>query len=69
MAEKTFEDYIHIITSDTPIKIIFSNCISGDYKKITFERIKDKFYISKYTEKQVFNENIFFSDLIDKIIE
>jgi len=53
----SLQNFLEIIKTEMPIKIILSNSLGG-YKKITFEKIKDKYYISKYTDKQVFNENI-----------
>lgn len=51
-------NFLDIISSELPIKIIMSNPQNSEYKKIVIEKIKNKYYISKYTEKQVFNENI-----------
>lgn len=63
------KDFIDIVNNNTILKCILSNRENGDYKKIVFEKIKDKYYISKYTEKQVFNENISSVDLSQTLIK
>lgn len=54
------ESYINQMISDGVDKMIISNPVkkSGDYKKIVVEKKKDGYQIAKYTEKQVFHENI-----------
>lgn len=69
MNNPQFDEFLNIVELQLPIKIIISNATSGNYKKIIFEKIKDNYYISKYTEKQVFNENIPTSNLREKIAD
>lgn len=63
------------ITKDDIIKIVISNKINKDveYNKITFvykETNKKQYYqIEKYTDKQVFHENIDKNDLKNKVLE
>ncbi len=63
------------ITKDDIIKIVISNKINKDveYNKITFvykETNKKQYYqIEKYTDKQVFHENIDENDLKNKVLE
>lgn len=49
-------------------KLIISNPASkqNEYKKITAEKKRDGYQISKYTEKQVFHENVPFSDTAER---
>lgn len=63
------KDFIDILHNNIILKCILSNRDNGDYKKIVFEKIKDKYYISKYTEKQVFNENIPSKNLSDMLLK
>ena len=63
------------ITNDEIIKIVISNKVNKDvkYNKISFvlkENSKKKFYqIEKFTDKQVFHENIECSELENKLLE
>ena len=58
------------LEKDLPIKIIVSNPTNNNqYKKILLEKVENTYHISKYTEKQVFNENISEAILINKLIE
>lgn len=63
------------IVSEEILKIVISNKLNKDvqYNKVTFllkENNKKEYYqIEKYTDKQVFHENIDKSELEDKIIE
>lgn len=63
------------ITKDELVKIVLSNKCNKDveYKKIVFElkekNKKDFYQIEKYTEKQVFHENIEKSEIKDKLLE
>lgn len=63
------------ITQDDIIKIVISNKVNKDveYNKITFvykETNKKQYYqIEKYTDKQVFHENIDKNDLKNKVLE
>lgn len=57
---------LELIANSLPIKIIISNPQAKYiYKRILLEKIKDTYHISKYTEKQVFNENIDCSKLLN----
>lgn len=66
---------INEITQDGIIKIVISNKMNKDieYNKITFvykETNKKQYYqIEKYTDKQVFHENIDKNDLKNKVLE
>ncbi len=53
-------EYISKITASSPTKIIISNpqTKNGEYKKIIIEQKSSSYQISKYTEKQVFHNNI-----------
>lgn len=65
-----FEKYLNEIFADNIIKIIVSNPDKQSaYKKIVIENKSDKYLISKYTEKQVFNENISTNALRQKLNE
>ena len=52
-------------------KLIISNpsSKSGEYKKIVVEKKKEGFQISKYTQKQVFHENVNNSDVESRCVE
>ena len=56
--------YIEKMVENEADRIIISNPVSkqNEYKKITVLRKKDGYQVSKYTEKQVFHENLSFSD-------
>jgi len=53
-------NYINQIFDDEIIKIVFSNCKNAEvlYRKVTIQRKESYFQIEKYTQKQVFHENI-----------
>jgi len=62
---KTSEN-LKLIANSLPIKVIISNRQKENiYKRILLEKIKDTYHISKYTDKQVFNENIECSKLLN----
>lgn len=65
------ENYLNIIFENTVFKIIISNKISKDYKykKIIIENKIKNYYVSKYTDKQTFNELINKEDIIKYIID
>lgn len=56
--------YISEIISANPIRLVFSNKSNKEYEynkvKINFSKIKDRevYQIEKFTEKQVFHENV-----------
>lgn len=59
MKDLDFNDAISILQQELPIKLVISNPNrESEYRKVLIEKIKDIYHISKYTEKQVFNENI-----------
>lgn len=60
----TLEEYISQIISASPYKLIISNPASNaEFRKIIITK-KDKYYqVEKYTEKQVFHDNIAFDAL------
>ena len=66
---------INEITADDIIKIVVSNKLNKDveYNKITFllkDNTKKQYYqIEKYTDKQVFHENINKEEIEDKLLE
>ncbi len=66
-----FNDYIAKIFEYDIQKAVFSKPASADneYKKITVSRMPKFFQISKFTEKQVFHENITFDDIAERCIE
>ncbi|MBE5757762.1 MAG: SAM-dependent methyltransferase [Clostridiales bacterium] len=51
------------------LKIIISNKQSGKFRKIDIIKTGDIYHVSKYTEKQVFNENLTLENLRDFLIE
>ena len=59
------------ILEDNPLKMILSKPVSKNepYKKIIMENKGDYYQLSKYTEKQVFHENIPFSILMNRCID
>ena len=66
MKEKTFNEYIDEIFDNDIIKIIVSNPTkTTKYKKIVVEKNVNGYYVSNYTDKQVFNENINISNDFD----
>ena len=67
MGEMTVEGFVKMIIADNPIKIIISGPKTNEYRKIVIEKIKDKYHVSKYTEKQVFNENLDESSIVTRL--
>lgn len=65
------QNYLNIIFENIVFKIIISNKISKDYKykKIIIENKIKNYYVSKYTDKQTFNELINKEDIIKYIID
>lgn len=61
------QEYLNIIFSEEPIKTVISKPAkkSQQYKKIIIEKKAEYYQVSKYTEKQVFHENL----NTDKVIE
>ncbi|WP_105176464.1 class I SAM-dependent methyltransferase [Clostridium cagae] len=70
-----FKKVINEILQEEIIKLVVSNKMNKDvkYNKITFilkENDQNKYYqIEKFTDKQVFHENVHIEDLNNKIIE
>lgn len=68
-------EYIGEIVSSNPIRIVFSNKANKEYEynkvKINYAKIKDReiYQIEKFTDKQVFHENIEKNKLGEKIAE
>lgn len=62
--------YFSEIFNDTILKMIVSNpAKNAQFKKIVIDKKSDGYQASKYTEKQVFNDNINLSDLESKLVE
>ncbi len=59
------------IISDDVRRIIVSNPIAKDseYRKIVIENKVDSYQIAKYTDKQVFHENVEASDISERVYE
>ncbi|MBO5402948.1 MAG: SAM-dependent methyltransferase [Clostridia bacterium] len=62
------KEYLCKMLDEGCARLIISNPVSKqqEYKKITAEKKKTGYQISKYTEKQVFHENLSFSDTAEK---
>ena len=67
----SISSYVSRILEDNPLKMILSKPVSKNepYKKIIMENKGDYYQLSKYTEKQVFHENIPFSILMNRCID
>ncbi|MBQ6570620.1 MAG: SAM-dependent methyltransferase [Clostridia bacterium] len=65
------KQYLDIIFAAGAYKVIISSpaAKSEAVRKIVVEKKKDKFQISKYTEKQVFHENIAFEAIVERCCE
>jgi hypothetical protein len=65
------QQYLSIILETDFNKIIISNPASKseEYQKLVIERRKDFRQISKYTQKQVFHENVKKEELADRCVE
>lgn len=63
--------YLNEIFEDDIQKIVVSNLSEKNhqYRKIDIKKINEKYLIAKYTEKQVFNENLNKIQLFDFLIE
>lgn len=73
MNEPNHELYTHLaqILASSPNKIVISHpkYKTEPYKKINIQQKKDYFQIEKYTDKQVFHENIQHEQLMHKCME
>ena len=65
------KQFLELMLKSDIQKIIISNPLtkSEEYKKIIIENKGKNFQIAKYTEKQVFHENIFGKELLDRCLE
>ncbi len=65
------KDLILNIFEDTIQKAVFSNPTEkvAEFKKITISRMPKFYQITKFTEKQVFHENIDFDNIAERCIE
>ena len=68
---KQVEQYIELLVNANAVRVIISNPMSKslEHKKIVIEKKSNGFLVSKYTEKQVFHENIDRDSLAGKIFE
>lgn len=60
-----FDKYLN----ENIFKIIISNKTNGKYRKIDIIKTNENYHISKYTDTQVFNENLKFENLRDFLID
>ena len=62
------KDYIKRIFENDIQKAVFSKPVNkdGEFKKITVSRMPKFFQVAKFTEKQVFHENIDFSNIVER---
>lgn len=67
----TIDDSIRRILADSPYKLIISKPVSKEepYRKITIDRKDDYYQIARYTDKQVFHENIKEQDLLSRCMD
>ena len=65
------QQYLELMLKSDIQKIIISNPFSKseEYKKIIIENKGKNYQIAKYTEKQVFHENVSKEDLLNRCIE
>ena len=65
------KDYIKRIFENDIQKAVFSKPVNKDseFKKITVSRMPKFFQVAKFTEKQVFHENIDFSKIAERCIQ
>ena len=65
------QQYLELIFKTDIRKLIISNPVkkAEEYKKIIIENKETTYQISKYTEKQVFHENVLKEALLDKCME
>lgn len=65
------KQFLELMLKSDIQKIIISNPFtkSEEYKKIIIENKGKNFQIAKYTEKQVFHENILLEELLDRCVE
>ncbi len=65
------EQYLSVIFAEKVQKMVISKPAdkSGKYKKINVAPVKDFYQVSKYTEKQVFHDNVKTADIAAKCVE
>ena len=65
MEKSNLDNLLDNIISDNILKFIISNPINASikYKKIIIEKKNQEFYVSKFTEKQVFNNKLLYKDI------
>lgn len=71
MEKSNLDNLLDNIISDNILKFIISNPINASikYKKIIIEKKNQEFYVSKFTEKQVFNNKLLYKDIKNYLIE
>lgn len=67
----TLEEYLEQVTGSHPVKLVISKPAAREteYKKIVIERKAEYYQVAKYTEKQVFHENISEEQLAGRCME
>ncbi len=62
-----FKSYLNIVFKDEISKIVVSNKVSKTqkFKRVEVVKKTDKYFVSEYDEKQVFNKNLSFEQLIE----
>ena len=67
----SIQDSLTCILNDSPLKLVISKPASKDqpYQKITIEQKGSYYQIAKYTEKQVFHENVAAEQLYEKCVD
>lgn len=63
--------YVNDMLADDIIKAVISKPVNknGEFKKLTVQKISKGYQISKYTEKQVFHENVDATKLCNRLYE
>ncbi len=61
------EQHLQTIIAAEPYKLVFSNGKGCDYQKIVINRKGDGYQIEKFTQKQVFHENIKVEELLNSL--
>ena len=66
-----FLNYFKQIFENDIIKLVISQAIDKDseYKKITVSRMPKFYQVAKFTQKQVFHENIVFDAIAERCAE
>jgi len=66
-AMSDLKEYIALVCREKIEKLILSKASNGEYKKVVYELKSNGYQISKYTDKQVFHENISVEILSDSV--